>query len=110
MATKRFLNLLPGGKSSMIKWKKEPEKLFTEDEVKHYNDVAYAPLHGEVVVDADDEEHTAKIELLISKLGMQVFSYPTTRGKHFLFRMPDSAYYSQMGNNIKGTIFMSHET
>lgn len=77
------------------------------DETKDMEDVALVPPVGKAIIDADTPEAVKQIQSLIKQLGLEVFSYPTTRGRHFLFSTPEGAWFDSLSSSTGVGIFDS---
>ena len=80
------------------------------DELDNESGVGFVPPKGFVVVDADTELAVQGLETLFVSLNIKPFSYNTTRGKHFLFKVPIGKAFDGVASQGGGTILVDKET
>lgn len=96
------------GKVPAIKWK--TQRIPAED-VEMYDAVGAALPEGFIAVDCDSVEGVKQVENLLNLLKIKTLCYDTSKGrKHFIFKLPEGEFFEKnIGNTIKGTIFMKTE-
>lgn len=103
-----FFGLVPATKTPLKEGWSDGSYRITPQEAETMKTVGFVPPKGYCIVDADDEESVKQIETLLQQIGKldKVFSYPTTRGKHFVFKTPDGELFDSISSSNGGTIFM----
>lgn len=104
-----FFGLIKDGKQSKRKGWSDGTYRIGFNELDSEPSVGFVPPLGYCVVDADREDAVKKIEELNSLLNLDVFSYKTTRGKHFVYKKPKGVYFDGLASSTNATIFLDNE-
>lgn len=72
-------------------------------------DVGIVPPKGMLIVDADTPEAVQTVERVNKAFKLTVFSYNTTRGKHFVYKMPDGKFFDNISSSVGTSVFQTED-
>lgn len=94
-------------KKPKMSWQKDDRSRLDLDKLESLVGVGFAAPKGYIVVDADRDHAVDNVEKIIKLMGLKVFSYSTTRGKHYVFKLPKGEFFEEkIGSTNGGTIFV----
>lgn len=103
-----FIELTPNGIPATTGWS-EGKVRITKENTEIRNDVGFVPPIGFCIVDADTPEAVANVEKVNNLLKLRVFSYETTRGRHFVYRTPEGKFFDNISSSVGASVFQSKE-
>lgn len=107
--TSPFIALVSGRKIPISKGWAKGEARLKLNELNNHDTIGFVPPAGFIVIDCDNEESVSKVENLIKILNIKPTTYPTTRGKHYIFRKPQGKYFEEMVSQAGVSVFSSPE-
>lgn len=99
-----FIELTPNGIPATTGWS-EGKVRITKENAEVRNDVGFVPLQGFCIVDADTPEAVEQVERVNNVLKLKVFSYETTRGRHFVYRTPEGKFFDSISSSVGASVF-----
>ena len=82
----------------------------TLDELDGEKNIAFVPPKGYGIVDADTKIAIANLEHLFNLLNIKPKSYNTTRGKHYVFKLPEGKAFDGIASQNGGTLLIGKES
>lgn len=108
---KRYIKLRPGTKIPVeTAWTSDPNSWYEADEAKNFESCGFAMTEDYIAIDADSPAAVAKVENVISKLGLKAISYKTDRGTHFWFKASPNGYSWKICNSNVSMLTEAYET